>query len=74
MPYPLLNVCDYFAAEIFILEPKQQRGVGQFRGPLLLLQYSLYGALFARDLCSLYSIQKIIDQPYEQLCKELARP
>ncbi len=46
MPYPLLNVCDFYAAEIFILAPKRLEGV-QLRGPLLLFQYSLYGALFA---------------------------
>jgi hypothetical protein len=40
--------------------------------PLLMLQSSLYGALFARDMCSVYT--KIIGQPYKQLCKELARP
>ncbi len=59
MPYPLLNVCDLYVAEIFILEPKLQEG-GQLRGPLLLLQFSLHGVLFARDLCSVYSIQQLL--------------
>ncbi len=64
----------FMLLKFLFLSQSNTRGVEQFRGPLLLLQYSLYRALFARDLWSVYSIQKLLTHQTSSCVKNWPGP